>query len=186
MSFEFSRRSFLKYTAVVAVAVAGSSLLSGCKDNATELTGTGSITNVQVTATILNTSTKKPTFDSTTGIIKIPMTVENKRKNQVMLDDSHFAVVLSNGKTADDVIFPFKTSAGKTLDGLKASDLNLENGSTASFTLTVDATKASNYKGFAGIKTVTVRYIADTSYNEYESKWNLTVGTHIKDTASAT
>ena len=30
MSLEFSRRSFLKYTAVAAVAVAGSSLLTGC------------------------------------------------------------------------------------------------------------------------------------------------------------
>lgn len=31
MSMVFSRRSFLKYTAVAAVAVAGSSLLSGCE-----------------------------------------------------------------------------------------------------------------------------------------------------------
>ena len=30
MSLTFSRRSFLKYTAVAAVAVAGSSLLTGC------------------------------------------------------------------------------------------------------------------------------------------------------------
>ena len=33
MSLTFSRRSFLKYTAVAAVAVAGSSMLTGCKDN---------------------------------------------------------------------------------------------------------------------------------------------------------
>ena len=31
MSFAFSRRSFLKYTAVAAVAVAGASLFTGCK-----------------------------------------------------------------------------------------------------------------------------------------------------------
>ena len=31
MTGEFSRRSFLKYTALTAVAVAGSSLLSGCE-----------------------------------------------------------------------------------------------------------------------------------------------------------
>ena len=30
MTGEFSRRSFLKYTALTAVAVAGSSLLTGC------------------------------------------------------------------------------------------------------------------------------------------------------------
>lgn len=33
MSLELTRRSFLKYTALTAVAVAGSSLLTGCKDN---------------------------------------------------------------------------------------------------------------------------------------------------------
>ena len=31
MSYTFSRRSFLKYTAVAAVAVAGSALLAGCE-----------------------------------------------------------------------------------------------------------------------------------------------------------
>ena len=31
MSMEFSRRSFLKYSALTAVAVAGSGLLSGCE-----------------------------------------------------------------------------------------------------------------------------------------------------------
>ena len=40
MSLTFSRRSFLKYTAVAAVAVAGSSLLTGCKDNPYQPTGT--------------------------------------------------------------------------------------------------------------------------------------------------
>ena len=39
MTGEFSRRSFLKYTAVAAVAVAGSSLLTGCKDNPYQPTG---------------------------------------------------------------------------------------------------------------------------------------------------
>lgn len=33
MSFELTRRSFLKYSALTAVAVAGSSLLTGCNDN---------------------------------------------------------------------------------------------------------------------------------------------------------
>ena len=40
MSLTFSRRSFLKYTAVAAVAVAGSSLLTGCKDNPYQPEGT--------------------------------------------------------------------------------------------------------------------------------------------------
>ena len=40
MSLEFSRRSFMKFTALTAVAVAGSSLLSGC-DSESTLTPSG-------------------------------------------------------------------------------------------------------------------------------------------------
>ena len=49
MSLTFSRRSFLKYTAVAAVAVAGSSLLTGCKDDDNKATRTeyGKITVLQ-------------------------------------------------------------------------------------------------------------------------------------------
>ena len=36
MSTVFSRRSFLKYTAVTAVAVAGTSLLGGCSGSGAE------------------------------------------------------------------------------------------------------------------------------------------------------
>ena len=39
MSLEFNRRSFLKYTAVAAVAVAGSSLLTGCGSDEYQKTG---------------------------------------------------------------------------------------------------------------------------------------------------
>lgn len=39
MSLEFNRRSFLKYTAVAAVAVAGSSLLTGCGEDEYQPTG---------------------------------------------------------------------------------------------------------------------------------------------------
>ena len=36
MSLEFNRRSFLKYSAAAAVAVAGSSLLVGCGEDVAE------------------------------------------------------------------------------------------------------------------------------------------------------
>ena len=42
MSTVFSRRAFLKYTAVTAVAVAGTSLLGGCS-------GSGAETAIQTT-----------------------------------------------------------------------------------------------------------------------------------------
>ena len=56
MSLAFSRRSFLKYSAVAAVAVAGASLFSGCEPQGDSYNllqeGAGSMTILQVTATM--------------------------------------------------------------------------------------------------------------------------------------
>ena len=56
MSLAFSRRSFLKYSAVAAVAVAGASLFSGCESQGDSYNllqeGAGSMTILQVTATM--------------------------------------------------------------------------------------------------------------------------------------
>ncbi len=55
MSLAFSRRSFLKYSAVAAVAVAGASLFSGCESQSDSNNllqeGAGSMTILQITAT---------------------------------------------------------------------------------------------------------------------------------------
>ena len=54
MTGEFSRRSFLKYTAVAAVAVAGSSLFTGCSKDNNKATRTeyGKITVLQAQSTL--------------------------------------------------------------------------------------------------------------------------------------
>ena len=54
MSLTFSRRSFLKYTAVAAVAVAGSSMFTGCSkdDNKATRTEYGKITVLQAQSTL--------------------------------------------------------------------------------------------------------------------------------------
>ena len=57
MTGEFSRRSFLKYTALTAVAVAGSSLLTGCSGYAPVQHAPGT-SNVAVSYTHLTLPTK--------------------------------------------------------------------------------------------------------------------------------
>lgn len=55
MSLAFSRRSFLKYSAVAAVAVAGAGLFSGCDQTDTKnlyCDGAGSITVLQINAVL--------------------------------------------------------------------------------------------------------------------------------------
>ena len=80
MSTVFSRRSFLKYTAVAAVAVAGTSLLGGCS-------GSGAETAIQTTYPSDNVVLKvKSTlesleYDPTSGNATFVIHIVNGRKN---------------------------------------------------------------------------------------------------------
>ncbi len=82
MSLAFSRRSFLKYSAVAAVAVAGASLFSGCESQGDSYNllqkGAGSMTILQVTATMgtYNETDKKyvaPEVTTSTTEIDVPL-----------------------------------------------------------------------------------------------------------------
>ena len=78
MSLAFSRRSFLKYSAVAAVAVAGASLFSGCDQTDTKnlyCDGAGSITVLQINAvlgTYDNDAKKYEDIDLTGASISSP------------------------------------------------------------------------------------------------------------------
>lgn len=93
MSLTFSRRSFLKYTAVAAVAVAGSSLLTGCKDNPYQPTGT-----IGDTLTIMGDFTlKSATYADNT--LTCPMTFECTSKRGLSIVPANFQVdVYDNDK----------------------------------------------------------------------------------------
>ena len=91
MSTVFSRRSFLKYTAVTAVAVAGTSLLGGCS-------GSGAETAIQTTYPSDNVVLKvKSTletleYDSTDGHATFTIHIVNGRKNPIVVSPNRFAV----------------------------------------------------------------------------------------------
>ena len=96
MSLTFSRRSFLKYTAVAAVAVAGSSLLTGCKDNPYQPTGT-----IGSTLTIMGDFTlKNATLDATTNKMTCAMTFKctSKRNLHVVPTCFQIDVTSKDGK----------------------------------------------------------------------------------------
>ena len=110
MSLAFSRRSFLKYSAVAAVAVAGASLFSGCEPQGDSYNflqeGAGSMTILQVTATMgtYNETDKKyvaPEVTTSTTEITFPFKVENGRNNPIAINPNSFKVTVASkdGKT---------------------------------------------------------------------------------------
>ena len=95
MSLTFSRRSFLKYTAVAAVAVAGSSLLTGCKDNPYQPTGT-----IGDTLTIMGDFTMKSAkMEGSKMICAMTFECTSKRNLHVVPTCFQIDVTSKDGKT---------------------------------------------------------------------------------------
>lgn len=182
MSLAFSRRSFLKYSAVAAVAVAGASLFSGCDQTDTKnlyCDGAGSMTILQVTATMgtYNETDKKyvaPEVTTSTTEITFPFKVENGRNNPIAINPNSFKVTVASkdGKTVKK--YPV------SLDG-QLSDPNLKKGASASGTI-----KVSDLSGLEEEGTVLLTYCPDLQYNEYSLNWKLTVPAKKEESSGST
>ena len=100
MSLAFSRRSFLKYSAVAAVAVAGASLFSGCDQTDTKnlyCDGAGSITVLQVKA-VMGTNDENsnkyvaPELSVGDTSIELPFAITVGRTNNLPINVNNFMI----------------------------------------------------------------------------------------------
>lgn len=175
MSFEFSRRNFMKYTAVAAVALAGASLFTGCKNSGDSYNllkeGAGELTVLQVTAA-MGTKNKDGKYtipalhapqDGQNVKISFPMSITNGRTNPIYVTPDNFKVVVtsSDGKTV-------KKYSVTITDDLK--DTNLKKGSSVYGTVTTVQDVALKEGDV-----VVLTYCPDLQYNEYSLNWKLTV-----------
>lgn len=183
MSFEFSRRNFMKYTAVAAVALAGASLFTGCKNSGDSYNllkeGAGELTVLQVTAAMgkYDDKSKKytaPDITGTTTTIEFPMKITNNRTNPIYVTPNNFKVVVtsSDGKNV-------KKHSVTIDDDLK--DTNLKKGSSVSGYVTI-AQGVDLKEG----DVVVLTYCPDLQYNEYSLNWKLTVSKSENPSASGT
>ena len=96
MTGEFSRRSFLKYTALTAVAVAGSSLLTGCSGYAPVQHAPGTSNTVLKVVSTLD----RVEYDEDTNTTLFRLVVKNGRKNALEVTKANFAVKTADGYLA--------------------------------------------------------------------------------------
>lgn len=174
MSFAFSRRSFLKYTAVAAVAVAGASLFTGCKVDTSDSynalrTTPGELTVLQVTAAMGTyvEASKSYTAPKVTGkTIAFPFKITNGRANPIYVNPNNFKATVLNAK--DEVITKYTASNGLTLDATLC-DTNLKK----------DASVSGNVNLTLGTalepgQSIVLTYCPDLQYNEYSLNWKTT------------
>ena len=101
MSLEFNRRSFLKYSAAAAVAVAGSSLLVGCGEDEYQKTGSlGAKLKLMGTFQTYKTGAGAPAYNSTDS--KFTCTVNIKcttKKVPLYVTNECFELTVTHNKT---------------------------------------------------------------------------------------
>ena len=174
MSFAFSRRSFLKYTAVAAVAVAGASLFTGCKVDTSDSynalrTTPGELTVLQVTAamgTYVEANKGYTAPDVTGTTIVFPFKITNGRANPIYVNPNNFKATVLNDK--DEVIAKYTAINGLSLDP-RLCDTNLKKDASVSgnVTLTLGAALEPG-------QSVVLTYCPDLQYNEYSLNWKTT------------
>lgn len=172
MSTVFSRRSFLKYTAVTAVAVAGTSLLGGCS-------GSGAETAIQTTYPSDNVVLKvKSTletleYDPTDGHATFVIHIVNGRKNPIVVSPNRFAVKAYD-KNNNCIANIFVGSTQGSLNAVLASgDTNpISRGKECICTVIASGLpvmKAEDTE--CPIASLRIIYTPDTEYNEYTANW---------------
>ena len=113
MSYTFSRRAFLKYSAATAVAVAGASLLGGCEyqdpQNPVCKTLPGAIkSDLQVIAGLKSMKIEN-------GTCTLEVDIESARANPIPLDPYRFSVAVKDVK-GEPVYFSGNNGGVRILD----------------------------------------------------------------------
>ena len=156
MTGEFSRRSFLKYTALTAVAVAGSSLLTGCSGYApVQTTVPSSNTVLKVVSTL-----EQVTYDKKTNITSFRLVVKNGRKNALDVTRANFAV-----KADGYLAYQNDKLQVTSPDALSHQ---VKKGETVTYYVTA--------KGLNALTDgpVTLTFYPDLEYSEFNANWELT------------
>lgn len=163
MSYTFSRRAFLKYSAATAVAVAGASLLGGCEyqdpKNPVCKTLPGAIkSDLNVIAGLKSMKIEK-------GTCTLEVDIESARATPILLESWRFSVAV---KDAEDN--PVYFSGNK--DGVRI--LDAKNSLIEQKKLVTLHLEATDFPELKDGQTVVFQYIPIRENSEYSMNWEIT------------
>ena len=156
MTGEFSRRSFLKYTALTAVVVAGSSLLTGCGGDAPVQRAVGTSNRVLKVVSKLEQVECDATSDTTT----FKLVVTNGRNNALEVTKANFAV-----KADEYLAYQNDKLQVTSPDALSHQ---VKKGETVTYYVTAKCLNALTDGP------VTFTFYPDLEYSEFSANWELT------------
>lgn len=158
MTGEFSRRSFLKYTALTAVVVAGSSLLTGCGGDAPVLRAVG--TSNRVLKVVSKLEQVEVECDAASDTTTFKLVVTNGRNNALEVTKANFAV-----KADGYLAYQNDKLQVTSPDALSHQ---VKKGETVTYYVTA--------KGLNALTDgpVTFTFYPDLEYSEFSANWELT------------
>ena len=157
MTGEFSRRSFLKYTALTAVVVAGSSLLTGCSGYTPVQHAPGTSNTVLKVVSTLD----RVEYDEDSNTTLFRLVVKNGRKNALEVTKANFAV-----KTADGYLAYQNDKLQVTSPD--ALSHQVKQGETVTYNVLAKELNALTDGP------VTLTFYPDLEYSEFNANWTLT------------
>mgnify|MGYP001635773530 CR=1 FL=1 len=163
MSYTFSRRAFLKYSAATAVAVAGASLLGGCEyqdpKNPVCKTLPGAIkSDLQVIAGLKSMKIEK-------GTCTLEVDIESARGIPILLESWRFSVAVKDVKD-EPVYFSGNNGGVRILD---AKDPLIQQKKPITIHLA-----AANFPELKDGQTVLFKYIPIRENPEFSMTWEIT------------
>ena len=164
MSYTFSRRAFLKYSAATAVAVAGASLLGGCEyqdpKNPVCKTLPGAIkSDLQVIAGL-----KSMKIESNSNTCRLEVDIESARANPIRLTTDCFSIAV---KDSEDNQRYFSLRNGVQI--LDAENSRIEQKKPITIHLA-----AANFPKLQDGDTVLFQYIPIRENSEFSMTWEIT------------
>lgn len=175
MSYTFSRRAFLKYSAATAVAVAGASLLGGCEykdpNNPVCKSLPGTIrSDLQVNAEVKS-------MKIVNGTCTVEMNIISGRTNPIPLDPYRFSIAVKNAE-GKQVYFSGNYGGMKMLD---APGSLIQQNKAVSLHLA-----AESFPDLDDGYTVLFKYIPIRENSEYSLNWEITKEVYDKALADST
>lgn len=173
MSYTFSRRAFLKYSAATAVAVAGASLLGGCEyqdpQNPVSKELPSAITSdLQVIAGLRSMKIEN-------GTCTLEVDIESARANPIPLDPYRFSVAVKDSEGKQKYL-SMNNGGVQILD---AENSQIEQKKPVTLHL-----KATNFPTLQEGDTVVFKFMPIRENSEYSMNWEITKEVYEKFIAS--
>lgn len=184
MSYTFSRRDFLKYSALTVVAVAGAGMLSGCEiqDPNNPVVAVGKKTSIGTTTAQLTLADENGTLDG-----NFKLRIANGADAPLYVNAERFNVEVTytdeNGK--DDAVWYNSSYPGK---GLTITDVKVDKGSYPQVPTNGDVTLTIKAENFSlpetGAYVMTFKYIPRADQSELSMNWKQK-GENLSDSSSS-